>query len=139
MKSSKILVILFLAFAIPVCMTACGDTSSISSDRQATGSQDAAQQATAQLALAAAETKASVDGLIGSWTDIASADRFVNITKTDTGYQYEDNEGKYPATFTEGVLKVEVSDSITVDVYIDATTGHMLSVYQENISEFSKK
>lgn len=132
MKSSKILVVFILVFTLLAVSTACGNYNTGSSGEQ---------QATAEQLIPTAETSASVDGLIGSWTNISANDRFANITKTDTGYQYEDNDGKYPATFADGVLKVNVSDSDsdTADVYIDAKTGHMLTVYQGSISEYSLK
>jgi hypothetical protein len=152
MKSSKILVILILVFALVAGMTACGNNKTSSSGQQADTQQQSEavqssiQAETDQVAVASeviptVDSKASADSLIGSWKDINSPDRIVNITKTDTGYEYADNEGKYPAIFKDGVLKVKVSDSDsdTADIYVDAKTGHMLSVYQGNTSEYSKK
>lgn len=152
MKSSKILVILILVFALPALITACGSNITSSSGQQADAQQQSesvqssikteTEQVTVESeVIPIADPKASVDSLIGSWTDINSPDCFASITKTDTGYEYADNEGKYPATFKDGVLKVKVSDSDsdTADIYIDANTGHMLSDYQGNTSEYSKK
>jgi hypothetical protein len=157
MKSFKILVISILVTALLAALSACGNNKNATdqqSDSQqqtaATQQSDAAQsstqagtgqQAIVTESMQTADPKASVDDLIGSWTDINSPDRFAKITKTDTGYQYEDNEGKYPATYKDGVLKVKVSDNDTdtADIYIDKNTGHMISTYQDNISEYSKK
>lgn len=164
MKSTKILVVLILVSSMFAVMTACGNNGS--SSGQSTGTQqtapqaDSDQQATDQAAsdtqpvdtegTYAQETATeemptilqdSIDTLIGDWTDVSASDRFAKITKTDSGYQYEDNDGNYPATFADGILKVKVSDSDsdTADVFIDAKTGHMLMTFQGIISEFSKK
>ena len=147
MKSSKMLVVFFLVFTLLVGITACGSNETASSEEQEEVEQQTAVQedtdlqAAVEQVMPTADSSASVDSLIGSWIDIDSNDRFANITKTDTGYQYEDNEGKYPATFEGGVLKVKVSNSEgdTADVYIDAETGHMLVFYQDSISEHRKK
>jgi hypothetical protein len=147
-------IVYILLLVLLTCITACGNNTSGFPDQQVSGQKLDVQEKTntesdtqvgtgqgdvVQGELPAADTKASVDGLIGSWTGIDSADRFVNITKTDTGYQYEDNEGKYPAEYKDGTLKIKISDSDTADVYIDAESGHMLSVYQDNLSEYKKK
>ena len=147
MKSSKMLVVFFLVFTLLVGITACGSNETASSEEQEEVEQQTAVQedtdlqAAVEQVMPTADSSASVDSLIGSWIDIDSNDRFANITKTDIGYQYEDNEGKYPATFEGGVLKVKVSNSEgdTADVYIDAETGHMLVFYQDSISEHRKK
>lgn len=157
MISKKMLIVYILMFVLLAGITACGNNNAITSDQQSSGqaevpaatdqqSSDQAevpaatdQQATVQGAIPTADTKASVDVLIGSWSDISSPERFANITRIDSGYQYEDNEGKYPGTFKDGVLTLNVSDTDTADVYIDPTTGHMFLVYQDNISEFEKK
>ena len=149
MKNLKKVAILILVFALPALITACGNNDSgqqvdAQQQSEAEAVQSSIQAETDQVAAASeviqtADTKASVDSLIGSWIDINTPERFANITKTDTEYQFEDNEGKYPATFIDGVLKVKASDSVTVDVHIDTETGHMLSVYDGNITEFSKK
>ena len=150
MKSSKILIILILVLSIPALITACGnnetsysgqesDTTLQSEDLEASIQSETDQVSVASEVISTADPKASVDSLIGNWTDINSPEYFANITKVDAGYQYEDNEGKYPATFKDGVLKVKVSDSVTADVYIDANTGHMLSVYMGTTFEYIKK
>jgi hypothetical protein len=137
----SVLVLILLA-----SVSACGGGTTATSDQQDSGQQAAVQaetdqQATVQAVLPSADSTATVDGLIGNWVDVNAADRFANITKTDSGFQYEDNEGKYPGTFKDGVMKIQITDAAndTADVYIDAKTGHMLSVYQSNLSEFKKK
>jgi hypothetical protein len=140
MKSTKKLVICILAFILLVSLTACGGASSQQgSDQSATDKPAVAEQATVEQVADAPDTKVSGDALAGSWVDINSPDRFVKITKTGDVYEYEDNEGKLPATFANGVLKLKVSDTDTADVYINAETGNLLSVYQDNISEYKKK
>ncbi|HEX2947159.1 MAG TPA: hypothetical protein VHT96_14535 [Clostridia bacterium] len=160
MKFIKTSVVLMLVLVLTFAVTACGGGSSdstaeysstdwsaspsesLSADEAAVQAQTN-QEATVEAALPAADTaKASDTDLLGTWTDVNAPDRYATITKTDTGYQYEDNEGKYPATLVDGVLKVQVLESDptdTADVYIEAESGHLLSVYQDNQSEFVKK
>lgn len=148
-KNLKTIAILILVFMFFACMTACSGTANSS------GQQNDAQQsventsapenastpeaATAEESIPAADSKASADQLIGSWKDISDENNFTNITKTDTGYQYEDNDGEYSATFENGVLKVKASDSDTAEVYIDPKTGHLLTLYQGGLTEYEKK
>ena len=149
MKSKNMFTIYLLLFALLTSLTACGGKTTDPSGQQASIQQTAEQQeadqqatdlqAVAEQIVSAADPTAIIDDLIGSWTDISSTDRFANITKADTEYQYEDNDGKYSATFKDGVLKVKVSDSETAVVYLDAKIGHMLVVYQGEPTEFSKK
>lgn len=138
MKSQKKFIVLIFVFVLLFALTACG-----SSDQASQESVDeqpvAAEKATVEQVADAPDTKVSADELVGSWIDISSPDRFVNITKTDAGYEYEDNEGKLPATFENGVLKLKVTETDTADVYINAESGNLLSVYQDNISEYKKK
>ena len=143
-KNVKAFTIVFLIFILLFSMAACGTNSTETNDQQADDQQadDQAatdQQITAVQAVPEADTNALVDNLIGSWTNINSSDRYITITKTESGFLYEDNEGKYDATFENGILKVKVADSETADVYIEAETGHLLSVYQGDPSEFEKK
>lgn len=144
MKSLKISVVLILVLAFLAGMTACGKNNAASADQktdiqQTTEQADTPEEVTVEQTIPTADSNAGVDGLVGSWKDINSAENFVIITKTDTGYQYEDNDGKYPATFENGVLKVKASDIDTADVYIDTKTGHMLTAYQGGLSEYERK
>jgi uncharacterized iron-regulated membrane protein len=98
-----------------------------------------AEQEVVEQTLPSSDPNASIDSLLGKWVDISSADRFAEITKTDTGYLYKDNDGEYEASFAEGKLTVKVSEDAAADVHIDPATGHLLLIYDDNISEFSKK
>ena len=145
MNVKKVLIACILALIFTVSLSACGEETTNSSKEQTNTTVQAVdelqpdQEVTIEEALPTVNATVAVDNLIGSWIDITSPDRFVKITKLDSDYQYEDNEGKYPATFKDGVLKVKVSESDTADAYIDKDTGHLLSVYQDNISEYNKK
>jgi hypothetical protein len=145
MKIRNILAISILTFSLLSSMAACGNKNTDAAEQSAEEAQQAIiqqatdQQATVEQALEKPDSDITIDKLIGSWVDVTSPDRFVNITKVGEEYQYEDNEGKLPATFTDGVLKVKISDTDTADVYIDTKTDHLLCVYQDNISEFAKK
>ena len=143
LKSFKTIVVYILIFTLLAGMTACSDKTA-PSGKQSDVSQSPEKEAAPEVAtvvesLPAADTNAGADALIGSWKDISDAESFAAITKTDTGYQYEDKDGKYPATFENGVLKVKASETDTADVYIDPKTGHMVTAYQGGLSEFEKK
>lgn len=77
--------------------------------------------------------------ILGEWTDIEDAARFAKITKTDSGYQYEDNEGSYAGEFKDGALLLNVSDTDTVQVYFDVSSQNLISIYQGTPSRFKKK
>lgn len=105
----------------------------------ATAPEATAQVEVVEQTMPTVDAGASADSLIGDWIDITADDRFAKITKTETGYQYEDNDGVYEATFADGKLIVTVSDTETADVYLDAQTGHMYLIYQDNPTEFKRK
>lgn len=148
MKIYKLLVVGMLVAALVFSLAGCGGSGNSDSDGAAANAEGVStapaeaetvmQAATEQIA-EAVDTSTKVDALIGSWVDVNAPERFANITADGTAYIYEDNEGKYPATFDGGVLKLKVSDTDTADVYIDPASGHLKMVYQDNISEFSKK
>lgn len=147
MKSIRALAVSTALFVLLAGLAACadntgdtGDSSGQPSSQQAGEEKaEAPQVATVEQVIEAPDTGADVDSLIGSWIDITSEDRFVNITKNGDEYQYEDNEGILPATFQDGVLKLKVSDTETADVYINPENGYLTLVYLDNISEFKKK
>ena len=86
------------------------------------------------------DTKATVDTILGSWVDVSDSSRFANITKSEDGnYTWEDNEGKYKATFKEGALTINVNDSETATAYYDAKSGQLVCVYGGQETRFTKK
>jgi hypothetical protein len=85
------------------------------------------------------DANASVDSLIGSWVQVEDATLFANITKTETGYAYEDNDSKYTAAFLDGVLTVNVAEMSAARVYIDAKSGELVLEYQGGETKFKKK
>ncbi len=97
------------------------------------------EQAVTEQIAEEADAKGSVREILGDWVDVATADRFANITENGGAYQYEDNEGKYPAEFVDGVLKVKLNETDTADVYIDMGSGNLKLIFQDNISEFKRK
>lgn len=140
MKNIKKTVLLLFTLILLIGITACSNSEAASSQEDQAAIQEATdQQATAEQVIPKADPEASVDVLIGDWINVDLDSQFAKITKTDAGYQYEDNEGKYTATFQAGVLTVNVSDMETAEVYFDGNTQHMVSVYQGSTSEFIKK
>jgi hypothetical protein len=146
MKVKKLLVVGMLMTVMLLAFAGCGgsdsgDSAAADSAVESTAPAEAEtveQAATEQIA-EAANTQTKAEDLVGSWVDVNAADRFVNIAADGAAYSYEDNEGKLAATFEEGVLKISVSDTDKADAYIDAATGHLMVVYQDNISEYAKK
>lgn len=147
MKVKKLLVVGMLITVILLAFAGCGSSDEAAGDENIDSAVESTapveaetveQAATEQIA-EAADTKTKVEDMVGSWVDVNAADRFVNITSVGTTYSYEDNEGKLAATFEEGILKISVSDTDKADAYIDQATGHLMVVYQDNISEYAKK
>jgi hypothetical protein len=133
-----------LTFTLIALMAACGSQTNTSSDetisdQTADEVQAAAQPATVSQAEPEADTKVSVDALIGEWIDITDAANTAKITKIDNGYQFADKDGKYPTTFENGKLKVKVNDTDTAEAYINSESGHLFVVLGEDMWEYSKK
>lgn len=145
MRSKKLLFVGTLIAVMLLALVGCGGSSDTASGDSAGDAKTAPveaqtiQQAVTEQIAEAVDTKTKVEDLIGNWTDVNAADRFVNIASDGTAYSYEDNEGKLAATFEGGVLKVAVSDTDSASAYIDPATGHLMVVYQDNISEYAKK
>lgn len=151
MRRKRLFTICVLVIALLVVLCACGSKSDTQAANEAQAAsqseQEAAiqaqtnQQATVEVVVPTANAAATVDDLLGSWTDINSPDRFANVTKVESSYQFEDNDGKCLGDFKDGILKIKVSDGDgdTADAYFDAKTGHMFLEYKGDISEFKKK
>lgn len=138
----KVLVLGLLAVVLLFAFTACGGDSAAdeqTSDEQSVQAYVTPEAEVVQQVIAEPDSKAAVSDLVGNWEDISDPTRFVKITKNGEEYAYEDNEGPLPATFADGALTLKVSDTDTCKVYIDAATGHLMSVYLDNISEYTKK
>ena len=103
-------------------------------DTQAAASADAAADANE------AESS-SIEKLLGDWTDVNDVSRFVKISENGGQYEYEDLDGKYPGTYKDGILTIKISDAEndTATVFIDVKTGNMVTNYQGDIYEFSRK
>jgi foldase protein PrsA len=84
------------------------------------------------------QTNIEVVSFLGKWIDINSPEHFISITKSDKEYQFEDNDGKYPAIFKDGRLIIQISNDDTAEVYYDSASIHIFTVYQEGITEYKK-
>ena len=139
----KYLAAIILIIAFVFGMTACGESGSANEEAVAAVEDSTAspEETVAEEVLPEVDTNSSVDELIGSWKDISDPALFVNVSKTDTTYQYEDVDGKYDATFENGKLKVQASDDPAdfAEVYIDTETGHLFVLYQGSLAEFEKE
>jgi predicted small lipoprotein YifL len=144
MRIKNVFLAIVMVLILIISFSGCGSKDNSASEQQESTAPVVEQQATpeeevVEQVIATPDPSTSVDSLLGSWVDVSAQDRFVNITKKDAGYEYEDNEGKLPAIFENGTLKVKVSDTETADIHIDKETGNLISVYQDNISEYKKK
>lgn len=135
MKIARRVILLIFGVVFVISSAACGSvsTSSDSSDLSGSSSQSASIQS-----LPTPDTTLKDDSVLGNWTDISDDTRYAKITKSDAGYQYQDPEGTYAATFKDGVLKVQVSTEETADVYFDAKSGNLVVVYQGSMTMFKK-
>lgn len=156
MKHSR-LVVLLLALSLFFVLTACGGDSSPSvpkvspADEQALAEKLAAEAQkvpepaadTTDGAGAPTQVKeaAALDKLVGDWVDVSNPDRFVKITKDGDAYKYQDNDGTYPGTAGDGFITVKISDDPddTAKVFIDQSTGNLVTNYQGDIYEFTRK
>lgn len=144
MKNFKKCAILIAITVFAFSFASCGSKNSPAKESEAptpeltvaaTPAPDVAEQTAPE-----ADIKVAEDSFVGNWKDVNSGEGFVKITKTESGYQYEDNDGKYKATFEDGILKVQVSDDATdmADAYINSETGHLILNYQGGLSEYIK-
>lgn len=139
MKDKRVLIIFGILFALMISISACGDSDTGAGTQQDSVQNATDQQATVEQAIAEPDSKGDSGSLLGEWKDINAKDRFARITKAGADYQYEDNDGKYAATFVDGILKVKVTDTETADVYIDTATGHLILSFENGQTEFEKK
>jgi hypothetical protein len=133
---------LCLIVLLPVLLTsACGRQSSdpaeeLSDEQQAVLTPE---QEEVDLELAVPDSGSVAEEIMGNWVGAGDDSRFVNIERNGDEFLYEDNEGIFAGTFEKGVLKVKVTDTDVAQAYFDNTTGHLLLVYQDDISEFRRK
>ena len=144
LKNLKYLVVLVLAVTLIFSLAACGGNSDSSNQKnEVVESENTAppEPDTVEEVLPEVDTGSSSDVLVGSWKDVSDPARFANITKTDTAYQYEDNDSVYTATFEGGKLKISVSDNAEdfAEAYVEADTGRLFVLYMGGLSEFEKK
>lgn len=156
MKHSR-LVVLLLTLSLVFVFTACGGDSSSSvpkvspADEQALADKLAAEAqkvpepaavTTAGPGTSATDPDAAaLDKLVGDWVDVSNPDRFAKITKDGDAYKYQDNDGTYPGTAGDGFITVKISDAPddTAKVFIDQSTGNLVTNYQGDIYEFTRK
>lgn len=112
MNSLKKLLILILAAVSVFVLVSCGDKSTSNDQTTVETTVEVIPAPETQVqTVPEADTEVGSEIFIGNWKDIESEESFANITKTDAGFTYEDNDGKYSAMFQDGVLKVQVSDT----------------------------
>lgn len=55
--------------------------------------------------------------IIGDWVNIKDNTKFAKIYKSGEAYSYEDSSGKYPATYRDGILKINTGMGEATAVY----------------------
>jgi hypothetical protein len=90
MESINRVLTMVLVIILLMGMTACGKAANTENPTDNTS-------ASGQTVVVAEppESKVNVESLMGNWVQADDETKFANITKTDSGYQYEDNDGKY--------------------------------------------
>lgn len=148
MKKKNLLVV-FIVLALIFSLSACGGKDNSSPESLALSEAD--QQAAADKLAAEAEkipepdtkssSTANIDNLLGEWNDVSDSTRFVKVTKEGDLYKYEDNDGSYSGTAKDGVLTIQISDAAndTAMVFMDPETKNLVTNYQGDIYEYSKK
>lgn len=119
-----------------VSLIGCGSKASDSGNTDKMSSASAAALTNANTSVP--DASVTVDNLLGNWVDIKDATRFAKITKTDAGYQYEDNDAKYQGVYAEGVLQIKVTETDTGDVYFDDKQGMLILDFQGDVTKFKK-
>jgi hypothetical protein len=128
---------LILIGILIIGLIGCGSKSSDKTENDKSSSVSAAALTNANTSVPSANV--TVDNILGSWVDIKDETRFGNITKTDTGYQFEDNDGKYPGKYIEGVLQIKVTETDLADIYYNAGEAHLILDFQGDVTKFKKK
>lgn len=103
-----------------------------------TTTNDKAAQAVVEQKAPLTDSKAKAESFIGEWKNVDDYNQITKITKSGNGYQYEDNDGKYEATFEKGKLKVKISDGDFAEVAMNSETKNMIMTYQGSVVEFKK-
>lgn len=108
---------------------------------ESTSTSSSSSTTTTTTADVAAPSAANPDKLLGDWVDVTNVDRFAKITKDGDKYTYQDNDSTYPGTVKDGVLIIQISSdpNDTAQVFIDSSTGNLVTNYQGDLYEFSKK
>lgn len=140
LKRRKLIGVLIMVTIISIYFSACGNNNSGNNSTEPVGKEVEViiPEPTPEPTPAPVST-ATDDTVIGEWVDINSSDCFVKITQIGDSYQYEDNDGQYPATYKDGILTVNVTDTDTAKVFVDANSKHLFTEFQGNKAELRKK
>lgn len=86
-------------------------------------------------------TQTAEEKLLGDWADINDETRLVKVTVNGSEYTYTDPDGSYKGTFKDGILTIKISDAEndTAMVFIDGKSGNLVTNYQGDIYEFTRK
>lgn len=136
MKVGKMLAICALVIVFAIGLAACGSAGTGASNEN---NDNETTAGVTEFVVPTPDPSASVDDLIGSWINIDVAERYANISKNDSAYTYEDNEGSYNSVFEGGVLKISVAEGETADAYLDAVNKYLVVTYSGTATIYKKK
>jgi hypothetical protein len=102
--------------------------------------QPAIQEAASEVATDSS-TQTEEEKLLGDWTDINDETRLVKVSVNGSEYTYTDPDGSYKGTFKDGILTIKISEAEndTAKVFIDSKSGNLVTNYQGDIYEFTRK
>ena len=156
-KSCIAVLVLVMLFSFTACggssdtKGASGDVAVVSSADEQKVVEELAEEAEA---VPQPDTKAAANGvsedssaqtaedkLLGDWADINDETRMVKISVNSGEYTYTDSDGSYKGTFKDGILTIKISDAEndTAMVFIDSKTKNLVTNYQGDIYEFTRK
>lgn len=153
-KSYIAMVVMALIFSLAACGGSSGTDASSGSAAVSSADQqevvdklaedaEAVPEPDTQTAAVSTDSSAqtSEEKLLGEWADINDETRTVKITANGSEYEYTDPDGAYKGTVKDGVLTIKISDAEndTAMVFIDSKTGNLVTNYQGDIYEFTRK
>ncbi|MDH7578606.1 MAG: hypothetical protein QHH75_12520 [Bacillota bacterium] len=78
------------------------------------------------------------DKFLGEWVNVNDSSDWAKIIRSGNSYIWEDSDGKYPAVYKDGILRVSVGIGEGY-VSFDEKTGHLVASYLGHKEEYKRK